>query len=151
MRADSAFYSRAVLGTARRLGVRFSITVRQDRRVRAAIDAIPDDAWAPIPYWLSTPDVSGADVAEIPYSCFVGTPHALPVRLVVRRVAPTPGSQLALAATAPDWGTMAASPNRAEPSSVARILTSTPSTTAPASSWPPSSCSGCDETPPDGR
>ena len=32
MRADSAFYSRAVLSTARTLDVRFSITVRQDRK-----------------------------------------------------------------------------------------------------------------------
>jgi hypothetical protein len=97
VRADSAFYSRAMLGTARRLGVRFSITVRQDRRVRAAIAAIPESAWAaPIPDWLSTPEVSGADVAEVPYTCFAGTPQAMPVRLVVRRVAPTPGSQLAL-------------------------------------------------------
>jgi hypothetical protein len=52
VRADSAFYSRAVLATARKLGVRFSITVRQDRRIRAAIAAIPQHAWTPIePPW----------------------------------------------------------------------------------------------------
>ena len=55
MRADSAFDSRAVLSTARTLDVRFSITVRQDRKIRAAIEAIPETAWVPIPYWLSTP------------------------------------------------------------------------------------------------
>jgi hypothetical protein len=99
VRADSAFYSRAVLAAARRLGVRFSVTIRQDRKVKAAIDAIDEQAWTPIPYWLSTPEVSGADVAETPYTCFAGTPQAMSVRLVVRRVRPTPGSQLALFTT----------------------------------------------------
>ena len=61
----------------------------------AAIDA---DAWAPIPYWLSTPEVSGADVAETSYTAFSGK-DAITVRLVVRRVRPTPGSQLALFTT----------------------------------------------------
>jgi hypothetical protein len=99
LRADSAFYSKAVLGTAAKFGVRFSITARQDKRVRAAIDAIEESAWTPIPYWLSTPEVSGADVAETSYTAFAGTKHARTVRLIVRRVRPTPGSQLALFAT----------------------------------------------------
>jgi hypothetical protein len=63
LRADSAFYSKAVMGTAAKFGVRFSITARQDKRILAAIEAINDAAWTPIPYWLSTPEVSGADVA----------------------------------------------------------------------------------------
>jgi hypothetical protein len=96
VRAHSAFYSRAMIGTARKFGVRFSITARQDRKLRAAIEAIPEQAWQPIPYWLSTPEVSGADVAEVPYTCFAGTRDAIEVRLIVRRVRPTPGSQLAL-------------------------------------------------------
>ena len=98
VRADSAFYSRAVLGTAVKLGVAFSVTARQDKKVRAAIEAIAEDAWTPIPYWLSTPEVSGADVAETTYTAFSGA-DALEVRLVVRRVRPTPGSQLALFTT----------------------------------------------------
>ena len=97
VRADSAFYSRTVLSTAAKFDVRFSVTARQDKRVRAAIEAIPEEAWQPIPYWLSTPEVSGADVAETAYTCFAGDQrHARAVRLVVRRVRPTPGSQLAL-------------------------------------------------------
>lgn len=99
VRADSAFYSRAMLGTARKFDVRFSITARQDKKIRAAIEAIPETEWVPIPYWLSTPEVSGADVAEVPYTCFAGTRDAVEVRLVVRRVRPTPGSQLALFTT----------------------------------------------------
>lgn len=98
VRADSAFYSRAVLGTAVKLGVDFSVTARQDKKIRAAIEAIDEDAWTPIPYWLSTPEVSGADVAETSYTAFAGT-EPLEVRLVVRRVRPTPGSQLALFTT----------------------------------------------------
>jgi hypothetical protein len=100
VRADSAFYSKAFLSTAAKFDVRFSVTARQDKRVRAAIDAIPDDAWQPIPYWLSTPEVSGADIAETAFTVFAGDKrHARQVRLVVRRVRPTPGSQLALFTT----------------------------------------------------
>jgi len=91
----AAFYSRAMLTTARKFDVRFSVTARQDKKIRAAIAAIPDSAWTPIPYWLSTPEVSGADVAETSYTCFAHTRDAIEVRLVVRRVRPTPGSQLA--------------------------------------------------------
>jgi hypothetical protein len=59
---------------------------------RRLIEAIPDEAWSPIPYWLD----GGADVAETTYTPFADQPHAVPVRLIVRRVRPTPGSQLAL-------------------------------------------------------
>jgi len=97
VRADSAFYSKKVLATAAKFDVRFSITARQDKRVRAAIDAIEESAWQPIPYWLSTPEVSGADIAETTFTVFASDKrHARQVRLVVRRVRPTPGSQLAL-------------------------------------------------------
>jgi rubrerythrin len=100
IRADSAFYSKSVLATAVKFDVRFSITARQDKRIRAAIDAITDDAWQPIPYWLSTPEVSGADIAETTFTVFASDKrHAREVRLVVRRVRPTPGSQLALFTT----------------------------------------------------
>jgi len=81
-----------VVAVCRALGVRFSITVRQHRPVRALIEAVPQEAWTPIPYWLS----GGADVAEIRYTPFAWTRDARPVRLIVRRVRPTPGSQLAL-------------------------------------------------------
>ena len=98
VRADSAFYSRAVLHTAITFDVRFSVTARQDQRIRAAINSIDEDAWTTIPYWLSSPEVSGADVAEIDFVAFSGK-DAVPVRLIVRRVRPTPGSQLALFTT----------------------------------------------------
>jgi hypothetical protein len=92
MRADSGFYSHSVVATCRRLGVRYSITIRQHRGVRTLIEAIPEDAWTPIPYWID----GGADVAETVYTPFKDEKDAVPVRLIVRRVRPTPGSQLAL-------------------------------------------------------
>jgi hypothetical protein len=98
VRADSAFYSKAVLHTAVKFNVQFSVTVTQDKKIRAAIEAIDEAAWQPIPYWLSTPEVSGADVAETGYTAFSGK-DAVSVRLIVRRVRPTPGSQLALFTT----------------------------------------------------
>ncbi len=100
VRADSASYSKTIIGAAVEYDVRFSVTARQDKRVRAAIEQIDEAAWQPIPYWLSTPEVSGADIAETRFTVFAGDKrHARQVRLVVRRVRPTPGSRLALFAT----------------------------------------------------
>ena len=44
VRADFASYSKVVLHTARKFDVRFSVTVRQDRSIRAAIEAIGEHA-----------------------------------------------------------------------------------------------------------
>ena len=95
MRADSGFYTHAVVSACRETNVRFSITIRQSASLRNLIEAIPEDAWTPIPYWMD----GAADVAETTYTPFQSGPDAAPVRLIVRRVKPTPGSQLALFAT----------------------------------------------------
>jgi len=92
MRADSGFYAQAVVAVCRAMGVRFSITVRQHPGLRTLIEAIPSEAWTPIDYWID----GGADVAGTVYTPFAGHADAVPVRLIVRRVRPTPGSQLAL-------------------------------------------------------
>ena len=92
MRADSGFYTHAVVSACRETNVRFSITIRQHKSLRNLIEAIPEDAWTPIPYWMD----GAADVAETTYTPFQSGPDAAPVRLIVRRVKPTPGSQLAL-------------------------------------------------------
>ncbi len=92
VRADSGFYAHAVVAVCRAMDVRFSITIRQHPSVRRLIEAIPEDAWTPIPYWID----DGADVAETTYTPFASEKDAVPVRLIVRRVKPTPGSQLAL-------------------------------------------------------
>jgi len=49
VRADSGFYAHAVVAVCRAKQVRFSITVRQHTSIRRLIEAIPDDAWTPIP------------------------------------------------------------------------------------------------------
>ena len=92
MRADSGFYTHAMVAVCRKAKVRFSITARQHPRLRSIIEAIPEAEWTPIPYWMD----GAADVAETDYTPFESKPDAATVRLIVRRVKPTPGSQLAL-------------------------------------------------------
>ena len=92
VRADSVFYAHALVAVCRKIDVRFSITVRQHARLRQLIEAIPEEDWTPIPYWMD----GAADVAETDYTPFDTKPDAATVRLIVRRVKPTPGSQLAL-------------------------------------------------------
>jgi Transposase DDE domain group 1 len=50
VRMDSAFYGSPAVRAARNAGARFSVTVRTDPKIRAAIAAIPDDAWISIRY-----------------------------------------------------------------------------------------------------
>ena len=95
MRADSGFYTHAVVSACRETNVRFSITIRQHKSLRNLIEAILEDAWTPIPYWMD----GAAAMAETTYTPFQTEPVAAPVRLIVRRVQPTPGSQLALFAS----------------------------------------------------
>ena len=92
VRADSGFYTHSIVALCRKMEVRFSITVRQSQSLRNLIEAIPESDWTPIPYWMD----GAADVAETTYTPFQGKPDAAPARLIVRRVKPTPGSQLAL-------------------------------------------------------
>jgi Transposase DDE domain group 1 len=58
VRADSGFYAHAVVAVCRTMDVRFSITIRQHRSVRRLIEAIPEEDWVPISYWIA----GGADV-----------------------------------------------------------------------------------------
>ena len=95
VRADSGLYAHALVAVCREMGVCFSITIRQHKGLRELIEAIPEQDWTPIPYWMD----AAADVAETTYTPFQSEPGAAPVRLIVRRVKPTPGSQLALFAT----------------------------------------------------
>ena len=92
VRADSGFYAHTVVAACREMDVRFSITIRQRASLRDLIEAIPEEDWTPIPYWMD----GAADVAETTYTPFQTKPDAAPVRIIVRRVKPTPGSQLAL-------------------------------------------------------
>ncbi|WUN32160.1 IS1380 family transposase [Kitasatospora sp. NBC_00315] len=93
-RADSQFYNADVVAACRRAGARFSLTVRMNPHIAAAITRIPDDVWTPIRYpeAFVDPDtgelVSDAEVAETEYTAFTGRKKAEQVtaRLIVRRV-----------------------------------------------------------------
>jgi hypothetical protein len=50
VRADSAFYGRGLVLAAVRAGAEVSVTVRQDKRVKAPIAGIDADAWTTIQY-----------------------------------------------------------------------------------------------------
>ena len=63
VRADSGFYTHALVAVCREMGVRFSITIRQHKGLRELIEAIPEQDWTPIPYWMD----GAADVAETTY------------------------------------------------------------------------------------
>jgi hypothetical protein len=72
MRVDSGFFSAKTIKTCRRHQIRYSITVRQTKPIRAAIATIAEDAWVDIVY----PGGGVAQVAET---------HHRGDRLIVRR------------------------------------------------------------------
>ncbi|MGW2355121.1 IS1380 family transposase [Actinacidiphila glaucinigra] len=94
VRADSQFYNADVVAACRRAGACFSLTVRMNPHVAAAISAIGEDAWTAIRYpdAFVDPDtgelVSDAEVAEVEYTAFTGRKKAehVTARLIVRRV-----------------------------------------------------------------
>ena len=86
MRADSGFWSAKTIRACRRHQLRYSITVRQTKPIRAAIATIDEAAWVGIVY----PDGGLAQVAE---TCYRGD------RLIVRRTRLT-GAQAELF---PNW------------------------------------------------
>ena len=60
VRADSGFYTHGIVAACRDQKVRYSITVRQHAVLRNLIEAIPEEDWTPIPYWME----GAADMAE---------------------------------------------------------------------------------------
>jgi hypothetical protein len=93
VRMDSAFYGAPAVQAARKAEACFSVTVRMDPRVRAAIAAIPASAWTPIRYPRAVWDdqlrcwISDAEVAEAEYTAFTSRKgQAVTARLIVRRV-----------------------------------------------------------------
>jgi len=97
LRMDSGFWSAKLIRRLRAHRVRYSITVRQTKTVRAAIAAIPEAAWVPIAY---QPD----GVAQVAETSYRGD------RLIVRRVR-NQGEQAQLFAT---WRYHAFVTNRVE-------------------------------------
>jgi hypothetical protein len=93
VRLDSAYYNAAVIGAIRRGGARFSVTAPANASIRAAIAAIPGNAWIPIRYPRAIWDdqlgawISDAEVAEVEYTAFASKKgQAVTARLIVRRV-----------------------------------------------------------------
>ena len=94
VRADSAYFNRAVVAAIRTAGARFSVTIRQGPAVQAAIASIDEGAWTRIqyPWQITDPDtgelIDAAEVAEIEHTVFTSKPRYRPVtaRLIVRRV-----------------------------------------------------------------
>ena len=93
VRMDSAFYGAPAVWAARKAEARFSVTVRMDPKIRAAIAAIGEDAWTPIRYPRALWDdqlrrwVSDAEVAEVEYTAFTSRKgQGITARLIVRRV-----------------------------------------------------------------
>lgn len=94
VRADSAFYGSATVGAAIKSGADVSVTVRLDKRIKATIATIGEDAWTPIEYTDAVFDeqaqtwVSRAEVAEIEFTAFTSKKKSEQVtgRLVVRRI-----------------------------------------------------------------
>jgi len=94
VRADSAFYSHALVTAVIKAGADASITVRMDPAVKRAIATIAEDAWTKIRYTDAVYDqttqtwVSRAEVAEIPFTAFTSKKKTeqIPGRLVVRRI-----------------------------------------------------------------
>jgi hypothetical protein len=94
VRADSAFYSHALVAAARTAGAQVSITMRMSSAVKRAIAGIDPTAWTTIKYPQALYDqatgawISRAEVADVPFTAFSSRPTTdhVPGRLVVRRI-----------------------------------------------------------------
>ncbi|MER5700014.1 hypothetical protein ABT255_47950 [Streptomyces mirabilis] len=88
VRADSAFYGADVVGACRSLNARFSITVRMNASVKAAIADIDDGAWTAIKYPRAVWDeegqcwISDAEIAETTYTACTSKPKKHQVTLL---------------------------------------------------------------------
>jgi Transposase DDE domain group 1 len=97
LRADSGFWNTKVFERLEQAGWQYSIGVRMIKTVRAAVEAIDEDAWQPIAY----PDQGEAQIAETVYG---------KRRLIVRRTRLL-GAQAELW---PDWRHFCLISNRVE-------------------------------------
>src|SRR3954464_14907220 len=94
LRADSAFYSHALVAAVLKAGAEVSITVRMDAAVKRAIAGLAEDGWTTIKYPDAIYDettgswICRAQVAEVPFTAFVSHKKAdrIPGRLIVRRI-----------------------------------------------------------------
>ena len=151
VRMDSAYYAAAVIAAIRRNGARFSVTAPVTAAIRAAIAAIPEDAWTAIEYPQAVWDdqlgcwVSDAEVAETTYTAFTSKKKELHVtaRLIVRRVRDKDrrphrarASCSPPGATTPSSPTARTSSSRPRSSTAATRSSSSSSPTSTTAPWP---------------
>jgi hypothetical protein len=91
VRADTGGATHGFTDSLRQRGIRFSISLPADERVRQAVLAVPDAAWVPAVDADGQPR-SGAEVAELHALDLAGWPAG--TRAVCRREDPHPGAQL---------------------------------------------------------
>jgi hypothetical protein len=91
VRGDTGGATHALTNYLRQRGIRFSISLPADERVRQAVLAIPDPAWRPATDADGQPR-SGAEVAELHALELAGWPAG--TRAICRREDPHPGAQL---------------------------------------------------------
>jgi hypothetical protein len=91
LRADTGGATHALVDHLRERSVRFSISLPADERVRAAVLAVPADAWTPAVDADGQPR-AGAEVAELCALDLSGWPAG--TRAICRREDPHPGAQL---------------------------------------------------------
>jgi Transposase DDE domain group 1 len=91
VRADSGGATHALVDHLRQRGVRFSVSLPADERVRAAVLAVAADAWQPAVDADGQPR-PGAEVAELSTLDLSGWPAG--TRAICRREDPHPGAQL---------------------------------------------------------
>jgi hypothetical protein len=91
VRADTGGATHGLVGHLRDRGMRFSVSLPCDERVRAAVLAVPPGAWIPAidAHGQSRP---GAEVAELDQLDLAGWPAG--TRATCRRESPHPGAQL---------------------------------------------------------
>ena len=94
VRADSAYCSAKIVAAITATGARFSLAMAMNKRARAAIEGIAENAWTRIQYPWKIPDpetgelIDAAEIAEVQYTAFTSKRKALwcTARLIVRRV-----------------------------------------------------------------
>jgi Transposase DDE domain group 1 len=91
LRADTGGATHALVDHLRERSVRFSISLPADERVRAAVLAVPANAWTPAVDADGQPR-AGAEVAELSALDLSGWPVG--TRAICRREDPHPGAQL---------------------------------------------------------
>jgi Transposase DDE domain group 1 len=91
VRADTGGATHGLTDHLRARGIRFSISLPADERVRAAVLAVPETAWVPATDGQGQLR-SGAEVAELATLELAGWPQG--TRAICRREQPHPGAQL---------------------------------------------------------